>query len=291
MVEIYWNNKEFTKASYFLKQCIQADGQVDFNDFQFFFKLLMTYLFQGEHKKVESTLDEIINIVPNDEEVKQYVAWELGRLSYQLFEAKASMLSGKVSLYLEKLAPSNKEFLPLINHGRACEEWETLKEDQYITQGVTMLVAAALDGENEEHFKRIFNFLSKESLFHVKNSLEKLKRAYPHCYKLNTTLHDNLLKVATEEQRNSNYKGNGSNSSSCFVATMCYQDNDAYEVRVFRKWRDQVLKNKFLGKIFIKIYYRFSPKLCSKLENHPKIVSFLRINILDKILKKIEKKL
>ena len=50
-------------------------------------------------------------------------------------------------------------------------------------------------------------------------------------------------------------------SSSCYIATACFEDEDAPEVVFFRSFRDQVLLNTVIGTYLIKKYYQLSPKL------------------------------
>jgi hypothetical protein len=51
------------------------------------------------------------------------------------------------------------------------------------------------------------------------------------------------------------------NSSGCYIATMAYGSYEASEVLVLRRFRDEKLKQSFLGKVFIANYYAFSPLL------------------------------
>ena len=51
------------------------------------------------------------------------------------------------------------------------------------------------------------------------------------------------------------------NSIGCYIATMAYGSYDAPEVRVLRRFRDEVLKKTFIGRVFIANYYAFSPLL------------------------------
>jgi rubredoxin len=46
---------------------------------------------------------------------------------------------------------------------------------------------------------------------------------------------------------------------ACFIATACYEDYDAPEVLVFRRFRDQVLSQSALGRHLISVYYFLSP--------------------------------
>ena len=49
--------------------------------------------------------------------------------------------------------------------------------------------------------------------------------------------------------------------SGCYIATCVYGSYDCPEVWVLRRYRDNALDNSFLGRIFIKTYYTFSPTL------------------------------
>lgn len=50
-------------------------------------------------------------------------------------------------------------------------------------------------------------------------------------------------------------------SSQCVIATAAFGTPLANEVNVLRLWRDNVLKNSVLGRLFISIYYTFSPPI------------------------------
>lgn len=291
LVEILWEEKNYYECEVLLRECIEADGEVDFNDFQFLFKLLMNHLFNGNRIKMEQTLDEIIQIVPNDRETKDYVAWELARVSYQLHKAKIPDVAGKVAVYLEKLAPNNPKFKPLIQHGKAMEEFNKLSNDNTVLQVFKFIIANRLQDEydNTKH-EEAMEAIRNQNIHSIRISLKTLKRLYPNSYSFEEELFDNLLKISTEAQNKNNYSGNNQNSSSCFIATLCYQDNDCYEVRMFRKWRDENLNNHSLGKLFIKVYYKISPTITKKLESFPKTVSVIKKVFLDRILESIEKK-
>lgn len=69
-------------------------------------------------------------------------------------------------------------------------------------------------------------------------------------------------------------------SGGCFIATMVYGDYDHPQVMVLRDFRDSYLAERFWGRQFIKIYYKYSPKLVEKLTGHKKINHMIK-NILD----------
>ena len=51
---------------------------------------------------------------------------------------------------------------------------------------------------------------------------------------------------------------------ACYIATMVYGSYNAPEVKVLRKFRDEILLKTKLGSIFVKIYYWISPKFVEK---------------------------
>ena len=65
-------------------------------------------------------------------------------------------------------------------------------------------------------------------------------------------------------------------SSGCYIATMAYGDYDHPQVIILRTFRDNVLDKSIFGKIFIKIYYKYSPKLVEKLNDKKAVNSFIR---------------
>lgn len=75
--------------------------------------------------------------------------------------------------------------------------------------------------------------------------------------------------------------------SGCFIATAVYQDYDAPEVKVLRKFRDKKLNRCLLGRVFIKVYYFISPMIANLLSNHKIISKFIKY-VLDKTVKNIK---
>jgi ribosomal protein L7/L12 len=70
----------------------------------------------------------------------------------------------------------------------------------------------------------------------------------------------------------------------CFIATVCYGGYDTPEVIKLRNFRDEVLLKSLPGKIFVKLYYRFSPGISKVVSKSETMKVFIRKYFLDKIL-------
>ncbi|MDR3001912.1 MAG: sel1 repeat family protein [Fibromonadaceae bacterium] len=75
----------------------------------------------------------------------------------------------------------------------------------------------------------------------------------------------------------------------CYVATAVYGSYDAPEVLCLRQFRDKVLVPSIFGRLFISLYYRFSPPIAERLKEAQRINMFVR-KVLDKVVGRLNKK-
>ena len=73
-------------------------------------------------------------------------------------------------------------------------------------------------------------------------------------------------------KRNKQAQGGG----GCYIATMVFGDYDAAEVIVLREFRDNVLTKSSIGRKFITLYYKYSPKLVEKYKDNRKVNDVIR---------------
>ena len=78
-------------------------------------------------------------------------------------------------------------------------------------------------------------------------------------------------------------------SGGCYIATCVYGSYDCPEVWTLRRFRDNYLDKHTFGKIFIKTYYKISPKLV-KLFGNSKVFKLFNKRILDKFVLKLKSK-
>ena len=83
-------------------------------------------------------------------------------------------------------------------------------------------------------------------------------------------------------------KSASSGKSGCYIATACYGNEFAPEVLHLKLFRDNILAKNYFGRLFIKIYYLVSPPIEKKIKNKEKLNSFIRNQILNKIVKRIQ---
>lgn len=79
--------------------------------------------------------------------------------------------------------------------------------------------------------------------------------------------------------------GSSSNSDGCYIATAVYGDYDHENVRLFRRFKDEVLLQSLFGRLFVKVYYAISPALARLLDPESTVSNVIRQFILDRIAK------
>lgn len=84
----------------------------------------------------------------------------------------------------------------------------------------------------------------------------------------------------------SNMSGQDSRSKNCYIATLVYEDIEHPKVEILRNFRDNKMSKFFFGKLFIKIYYKYSPILVEKLKYQLGIQKIVKY-FLDIFIKKI----
>ena len=76
-------------------------------------------------------------------------------------------------------------------------------------------------------------------------------------------------------------------SGACYIATMAYGDYNHPQVIVLRGFRDDYLAHRTWGRLFIKEYYKYSPRLVEKLNGRNWINNVIR-KILDKFVEHLK---
>jgi hypothetical protein len=72
--------------------------------------------------------------------------------------------------------------------------------------------------------------------------------------------------------------------SGCFIATAVYS-KQSYKLKIFRKFRDKILLKNRIGKRFVKLYYKVSPRIANEIRER----NFLRKVVLYLVVEPIYK--
>lgn len=80
-----------------------------------------------------------------------------------------------------------------------------------------------------------------------------------------------------------------SDGGGCYIATCVYGSYEAPEVRLLRRYRDEFLKPKAAGRLFIRIYYAVSPWLVRRFGGNRLFRKFWK-TYLDKRVERLRKK-
>jgi hypothetical protein len=74
--------------------------------------------------------------------------------------------------------------------------------------------------------------------------------------------------------------GSSGGSVGCFIATAVYRDYDHPNVRRLREFRDRYLLANSFGRIFVDMYYRWSPTVAEFVANHSSMKALVRFTLM-----------
>ncbi len=66
----------------------------------------------------------------------------------------------------------------------------------------------------------------------------------------------------------------------CFIATAAFGSSIEPHVIILREFRDRFMLNNFIGKAFVRVYYKFSPPIADVIAKHPSLRFITRICLL-----------
>lgn len=82
-----------------------------------------------------------------------------------------------------------------------------------------------------------------------------------HKEKIDTTFSELPVKRVAHSKPTESTQKSQKNSGGCYVATCVYGSYDCPQVWTLRRFRDFKLSKSLFGRLFIKVYYKISPKI------------------------------
>lgn len=114
--------------------------------------------------------------------------------------------------------------------------------------------------KQEECATKLGELVSYTNLFTSiikKASARKARAQNPRAYKM-------LLRAANIKTGN------------CFIASIAFESRNDPTLIILRAFRNEILSSHFIGKSFVRLYYRWSPGLANRLQHHKWIKTALR---------------
>jgi tetratricopeptide (TPR) repeat protein len=113
LADLHVERKNLDAAEAVLEKAIQHDGEVNFEDLQYFTKLLEVQLVRNDATRVRAVLQRI-SLVARDAQEREYTAWKLASLAAELVAAGAFSLAAAVARAGSELDPANSDFRSLL---------------------------------------------------------------------------------------------------------------------------------------------------------------------------------
>lgn len=210
---------------------------------------------------------------------------ELGRLSELIKRFKDDDGDDATSALMQRLGGLSNLF------GKSVSEIERFVKDSK----VELVSISNKMGDNNEHYinfsdivaiialNKLIDTINKAQQFN--SSKEALSSKLTEAMNVMSIIGGFTLKPKTRDFYNKNNATlqsiyNKLNPSGCYIATMVYGDYEHPKVLVLRGFRDEFLQKHYLGRCFIKFYYKHSPQWVEKLKDKKSINNIIR-NILN----------
>ncbi|QSJ18550.1 DnaJ domain-containing protein [Nostoc sp. UHCC 0702] len=211
IAEIYLKEGRYSKAIAWAECAINADGQVDFQDFDALFFIASVHFYSGELQEVEQTAQRINAVLPNNEDARSYASYKFAIFGTTLY--KSAMFTPCLSFLAsaKRLDPNNEDIKKFHDHVdnlvSAFQTMENLNDDSYIIGGYKVLASLFLSQyldieHSDEEIKTLYS-QSLNNIFSFPNSFiivsaSRLKSNYYAVYKLNREFYDEIEQKAQE---------------------------------------------------------------------------------------------
>ncbi|HEU4562315.1 MAG TPA: DnaJ domain-containing protein [Longimicrobium sp.] len=149
LANVYVERKDLDAAEQVLEKAIRHDGEVDFEDLQYFTKLLEVQLVRNDAARVEAVLERI-KVVARDPEQRDYVAWKMAQLAADLLVAGAFTLSAAVGRAGSALKPEDTDYQALLRVSWLLSQNNFAEAEQMLRTHPCLWGEGRLAGLNED---------------------------------------------------------------------------------------------------------------------------------------------
>jgi tetratricopeptide (TPR) repeat protein len=211
MSDIYLGEKNHEKALEWADKAIQADGQVDFQDFEAMFQLCKIHIYSENEEKIDEVVRRIISIVPDDSEYSNYVSARFKSIGEQLLEIQAFKSASHLLKGALTFSPNDESLGKLIEYTKKSalllKEYEEFAKDRDIVEPLRKIGAVDYSGffrkevaDRDELLDDAKLNIQMISIDSVLTSVELIKNKYPEIYRLNPDFYDKTEEDARKKQ-------------------------------------------------------------------------------------------
>lgn len=217
LVELYIAFEKYKKAIILLEGCLGKNKSDNFQDFIYYFKMIRVYIFENNIDKIEQVINKIESMATDDES-REYIAWECGKLAYNLLDAEIYSLAEKISkraIEIHNSESIEKLYQQCKDYNEDYSMYDKLAEDDRITAPLKGPIYYYLYGhkyEDESEYEEDLNkntnaiqsYLTYEYSSKIVDDINILRREYNKLYKYKQELYDNINTIATKNKNINN---------------------------------------------------------------------------------------
>ncbi|OLP19994.1 hypothetical protein BST81_02665 [Leptolyngbya sp. 'hensonii'] len=211
IAETYLDQSQYSESITWAERAMEADGQIDYSDFEALIFICKVYLYSNELKGIETIARRIQSLLPDSEDARKYAANRFAALGYDL--AKAGLNNASVPLLQAAMSfiESARRFDPndqgiqklhwnVAEIIRGFKQYEVLKEDTQIVHSLKRLSAlcmmATLGYAEATEVDKLYGDIFVEMRYFpeaaILSSVRRIRSQYPAIYRLNKTLFDEI---------------------------------------------------------------------------------------------------
>jgi tetratricopeptide (TPR) repeat protein len=212
MSDMYLSEKNYKEAVEWADKAIQADGQIDFHDFEAMFQICKIHIYDENEEEIDQIVQRIISIIPHDSEYRTYVSARFKSIGGQLFDIQSFSLALHLLKGALKFKPEDGELKNMVESAEQSaallKEYEDFAGNREIVEPLRRIGAVGYSEiikkeviDREEVLEDAEHNLHLMSIESVLSSIEVIKKKYPEIYRLNASLYDKTEKDARSRQK------------------------------------------------------------------------------------------
>lgn len=211
LVNLYVHFKKYKKAIILLEKSISKPKSDDFQNFLYYFKMIRVHIYENNIEKIDQIINKIESLAVDDD-TKEYVSWECGKIAYELFEAEIYGLADKIALRAKNIY-CNESIENLCSDCRAYLLYFELCKDEriktpplsgpiyYYLFGHKYDDKSKLKEDRQKNLNAIDSYLTYGYSNNIIKDINILKEHYKQLYEYMKDLYDNIYNIASDYKK------------------------------------------------------------------------------------------